>query len=116
MTFSEALLEAINYWNGGPIEDEWFFENFRNEYIGRMSSEEAFLAISESLHLLVNEKNESTVCEILQTIINLANKSQTTEIPSELLDKKALLEERFQLCGEYAKAKLNELFSYYRIK
>lgn len=114
MRYRDALIKAIDYWNSDPIEDEWFFENFRNDFIGKMSPFEAFSSINETIGFLVKEEDESTACEILQTIINLAEKSQTTEVPSALIENKNLIESQFGARGEYSRAKLGELFRYYR--
>lgn len=115
MLYHHALIQAIEYWNSDPIEDEWFFEKFRNEFVGKMSSSEAFTSINETIGFLIHEEDESTACEILQTIINLAEKSQTTELPSALKENKNLIESQFSPRGDYSKAKLGELFRYYRL-
>lgn len=114
MLYRDALIEAIDYWNSDPIEDEWFFEKFRDDFIGNMSPSEAFSSINETISFLLREEDESTACEILQTIINLAEKSQTTEVPSALIENKNLIESQFDARGEYSKSKLGELFRYYR--
>ena len=114
MLYRDALIEAIDYWNSDPIEDEWFFEKFRDDFIGNMSPSEAFSSINETISFLLKEEDESTACEILQTIINLAEKSQTTEVPSALIENKNLIESQFDARGEYSKFKLGELFRYYR--
>lgn len=115
MLYREALIEAIQHWNSNPIEDEWFFEKFRNDFIGKMSPSEAFFFISETIDFLIKEDDESTACEILQTIINLAKKSQTTEAPNALIENRELIESQFIQRSEYSKCKLSELFRYYRI-
>lgn len=114
MHYRDALIEAINYWHSEPIEDEWFFENFRDDFVGKMSPSEAFSSINETIGFLLKEEDEFTACEILQTIINLAKKSQTTEVPSVLIENKNLIESQFDARGEYSKSKLGELFRYYR--
>jgi len=114
MKFNEALQEAINHWNKEPIENEWYFEEFRDKYVEYMSPEGAFAAINECVSFLVKEKSESTSCEILQTMLNLAKKSQTTELPPGLEKQEALVRRQFSLYGDYSKAKMVELFKYYR--
>jgi len=115
MEFIDDLQIVIKKWNSLPIEDEWLFENFRNKHISKMSCEDSFLAIEGALEFLLKEEDESTSCEILQTVINLANKSQTTEIPKFLLINRELLDRKFSLHGDYAHSKLKELYNYYRI-
>ncbi|MFO7603165.1 MAG: hypothetical protein R6X06_05035 [Gammaproteobacteria bacterium] len=113
--YREALARAVEEWKKDPIEDEWLFERFRGEQVGCMSPEEAFRAIPETLRFLLMESDESTETEILQTLIDLARKSDTTEVPRELADNKEQIEKRFLSRGDYARAKLRELFGYYRM-
>ena len=115
MSYRDALNEAIQHWNSGSIEDEWFFEKFRDDAIGKMSPSEAFCFINETIDFLIREDDESTACEILQTIIGLARKSQTTEVPNALVENREVIESQFCQRGEYSKGKLAELFRYYRI-
>lgn len=115
MQYTEALIEAIKYWNSGLIEDEWFFENFRKKFINRMTPFEAFSSIDDTIFFLVRENDNATACEILQTIINLAHRSQTTEIPTALSDEKKSLDAKFSSGDDYLKSKYDELLKYYRL-
>ncbi|UNU28710.1 hypothetical protein [Aeromonas hydrophila] len=115
MSYRDALNEAIQRWNSDYIENEWFFEKFRDDTIGKMSPSEAFCFINETIDFLIREDNESTACEILQTIIGLARKSQATEVPNALVENREVIESQFCQRGEYSKGKLAELFRYYRI-
>ena len=115
MRYRDALVQAIEYWKSDPIEDEWFFERFRLDFIGPMTASEAFSAIDETIKFLLAEDDESTACEILQTIINLARKSETTEVPSALSRDRKAIEDRFLRRGGYLHSKVQELFRYYRL-
>lgn len=106
MSYSDTLNEAIQHWNSGSIEDEWFFEKFRDLAIGKMSPSEAFCFISEIIEFLIRKDDESAACEILQTIICLARKSQTTELPNALVENREVIESQFCQRGEYSKGKL----------
>jgi hypothetical protein len=115
MTFIENLLVAVNSWNKNPIEDEWLFEKFREQYINQMLTSEAFGAIDEAVDILLLQSDESTSTEVLQTIISLARHSGTTEIPFNLHAKITIIAINFEPFGDYAKNKLKELFEYYRL-
>lgn len=115
MRFSDDLLETINRWQQYPVIDEWLFENFRENLVNTMSSGEAFECINEAIELLLVQEDESTIIEVLQTIIGLARQSDTTEIPTGLLLNKRKLKDMIFDCNEYARDKLSELFRYYRI-
>lgn len=114
MEYHDALLRTIEKWNINPIEDEWVFEKFRDEFVETMHPVEAFESICETVNLLLFQTDESTATEILQTIIALARRSNTSEIPQILLMKKTALIDQFATFGDYAKNKLQELFRYYR--
>ncbi len=116
MTYKEALFKAIDGWNSDPIEDEWLFEKFREDFVRVMSPPDAFSSISITIDCLLSEFDESTAIEILQTIIVLADRSDTTECPSKLIEKRSCLEEKFSVFGDYAKSKLRELFRHYRLQ
>lgn len=115
MEFREALLNAIDGWKTDPIADEWMFEEFREKFIDATSPSEAYELIDETIHILCLESDESAAIEILQTIIGLARRSETTEIPHALLAQKEILREKFSDFGEYARNKLSELFRHYRL-
>lgn len=115
MGYREALLRAIEEWKADPILDEWSFEKFRENIIASMSAVEAFDAISETVGVLLDEVDESTATEIVQTILGLARQSETTEIPSALLINQVKLQDKFSFFGGYAQDKLRELFRHYRI-
>jgi hypothetical protein len=113
MTFHDALLQAIN--GKDPLEDEWFFAKFREQFIDTMSTVEAFEAIGKTVDILLRQSDESTAIEVLEMLIALARQSDTTEIPSKLLAQKLAIASQFSTFGEYAKNKLQELFHHYRL-
>ena len=115
MTFNDQLLHTIDGWNKDTIEDEWLFEKFRDEFVNRMSTVEAFEAIGETVDVLLRQSDESTAIEVLQTLIALARQSDTTEIPSKLFTQKPAIASQFSNFGDYAKSKLQELFQHYRL-
>lgn len=116
MHFQDKLLEVIAEWNKDPIEDEWVFERFRRQYLETMSDTEAFEELNPTILILANESDESTSVEIMQTTINLAKKSNTSEIPSSLLDQLTNIEDKYRDFDIYSNNKLRELKRHYRIK
>lgn len=115
MSFNTALLRVITEWNKDPIEDEWLFEKFRGQFISRMTSADAFSSIGPTVIVLRDQADESTAIEVLQTLIDLARQSDTTEVPSELAAQKQAVARQFSVFGDYAQRKLDELFRYYRL-
>ena len=71
MRFQEQLDSAIARWNSGDVDDEWLFQRLREDEIGRMAPEEAWVQIGESVTKLLNEENETTATELVETIIAL---------------------------------------------
>jgi hypothetical protein len=115
MTFNDQLLLTIDGWNKDPIEDEWLFEKFREQFVNQMSTAEAFEAIGDTVAVLLRQSDESTATEVLQTLIALARQSETTEIPSKLFSQKSAIAGQFSTFGEYARNNLQELFHHYRM-
>jgi len=115
MTFCDHLLHTIDGWNKDPIEDEWLFEKFREQFVNGMSTAEAFEAIGVTVDVLLRQSDESTATEVVQTLIALARQSDTTEIPTKLLAKKPVIVGQFSNFGDYAKNKIQELFRHYRL-
>jgi rhamnose utilization protein RhaD (predicted bifunctional aldolase and dehydrogenase) len=115
MNFNDQLLNAISDWSKDPIEDEWLFENFRERFVNRMSTVEAFEAIGATVDVLLGQSDESNAIEVAQTLIALARRSNTTEIPARLLEQKMAIVSHFSKFGDYAKNKQQEIFDYYRL-
>ena len=115
MSYRDELLRAIASWNADPIDDEWIFASFRRDRVETMSPSEAFDSVAETLEILLNEPNESTAIEILETVIALARQSDTTEVPAALSDNRSALQAKILAFQEYAGYKLRELFAYYRM-
>ncbi len=116
MEYRAALLQAISQWSLDPIPDECLFVKFRENVIEVMTSSEAFNAINETIEILLDEQDQDNSIEILETLLSLARKSETTEIPSFLKANKDSLQNKFSLYSDYAQRKLQELFRYYRIQ
>jgi rhamnose utilization protein RhaD (predicted bifunctional aldolase and dehydrogenase) len=115
MTFNDQLLHAIGEWSKDPIEDELVFVKFREQIVNRMSTVDAFEAIGETVDVLLGQSDESNAIEVAQTLIALARRSDTTEIPARLLEQKMAIVSHFSKFGDYAKNKQQELFDYYRL-
>lgn len=116
MTFNDQLLHTIGEWSKNPIEDELLFVNFREQIVNRMSTVEAFEAIGETVDVLLCQADESNSIELVETLIALARRSDTTEIPPRLLSQKKVIESHFSKFGSYAKNKIKELFNHYRLQ
>jgi len=115
MDFFNELATVIKGWNQDPIEDELLFVNFRCQFIDNMTCQEAFERINQTVEILLRESDEFTSLEILEVIISLARKSETTEIPAKIENCSKRIEYKFAPYGEYAKYRLSELLRYYRI-
>jgi len=116
MDFISKFEEIKGLWLSGNNEDEWLFENFREAEIGSLDSAEAFELIGPVAQILGKEENAEAWTEMFETIIALARKSTTTEVPGELLEVWDSVRRKAQDHGEYAKAKFDELAQYYRIQ
>ena len=115
MNLQQQLDSAIAKWNSGEVDDEWLFQRIREDRVGQMPPEEAWAQIGETVSKLLNEENESTATELIETAIALARQSMTTEIPKEIASSRDRLEKQFSNYGDYASEQLRQLFRYYRI-
>jgi hypothetical protein len=115
MNFQQQLDSVIAKWNSGEVDDEWLFQRIREDQVGQMTPEEAWAQIDETVSKLLNEENESTVTELIETTIALAKQSMTTEIPKKIASSRDQLEKQFSSYGDYAAEQLRHLFKYYRI-
>lgn len=115
MSYLDALSQTIDAWNRETIQDEWVFEKLRIAYVRSMTSEQAFESIGPTIDVLLRQPDESTAVEILQTIISLARRSDTTEAPSGFLANRDELTLKMSQYGEYAQSKFQELLTHYRI-
>jgi hypothetical protein len=114
MTFHDELVLTIAQWNKDPIEDEWLFERFRDRAINHMLPAEAFEAIGNTVLVLLEQADESTATEIMQTLIALARHSNTTEVHKSVLKHASDMVRQFAQYGEYARGKLDEFLRFYR--
>jgi len=115
MAYHDELIAAITEWNQNPIGDEWLFERFRERAINCLSPADAFNAIGDTVTVLVQQSDESTATEVVQTLIGLARQSDTTEVHPVLLNHVVDLMNQFASFGDYARGKLNELLRFYRL-
>lgn len=116
MDYLRKLEKVIAKWNEDPIKDEWVFQKFREDVVGEMTPEKAFMSIGDTILVMIKQSDESTSVEILETILSLARQSNTTEVPKELSKNKEIIVGQFQKYGEYANRKLTELNQYYRLQ
>ena len=115
MEYYDELLKTIEKWGAEPIEDEWLFESFRQNILVTISPPEAFKLIDGTIDVLTTQTDESTAIEVVETILALARHSDTTELPSKLVEDLPRMSKQFEAYGIYAKDKLKELFSFYRL-
>ena len=116
MSYLDSLKTTINIWVNDKIEDEWLFEKFRESEIKKINSSDAFNFINDTIPILLDEKNRQIWTELFEIIICLARKSNTTEIPSKILENWESLKIISNTHSVYAQVKLKELASYYRLK
>ncbi|WP_318663310.1 hypothetical protein [Treponema sp.] len=65
-------------------KDEWFFSNFRDSLIDNITDGEAFFYISQLCEIINQNDDSYFINELLEILLALARKSNTTEIPNGL--------------------------------
>jgi hypothetical protein len=94
--------------------DEWYFEKFKERSISIMESHEAFDCINSIIPILIDNKYDRYWSEVFGLLFSLVLKSNTTEIPSQLLDNWEVILEKSSSFGEYNKSQFDEFAKYYR--
>ncbi len=74
----------LNNWRTEIQKDEWFFSNFRESLINKITDKEAFLSISQLCEIINQSEDSYFISELLEILLALARKSNTTELPDGL--------------------------------
>jgi hypothetical protein len=106
---------AIGAWESSAQKDEWHFENLRQALTGGISPHEAFKGIDEVFPLIFENFDDYIISEIIQILISLAIKSDTTQMPPMLHQKWQDVVELSVLKGGYLSDRIGELSRHYRI-
>jgi len=80
-----------------------------------MKPNQAFSALDATIERLLDIHDEGTFIELAQTILDLAIRSKTTEIPRSLTKNRTEIERKSLRYGSYAKNKITEILQYYRL-
>jgi hypothetical protein len=117
MDFLESLRNTIERWKRISAEDEWAFQQFRDDCTASLTPMAAFDNSSIILTLLATETDESTATELVETLLLLGRISRTTEFPTGFDENcRCSMNGQFGSYGDYAQMKLRELYRYYRIE
>ncbi len=114
MNFAETFSELKNKWKNKLLEDEWFFYNFRKTFISKLDSRECMDAIGFVIGIILSEKDNSYVNELIDLLFDLIRKADTTEIPTKLKNNISNLNIKF-LQTDYQKKIWDEIKRYYII-
>jgi hypothetical protein len=108
--FTAALVD----WHRKLTDDEWYFARVRDRLTESLSSEEAFNAIDEALNVMLAQDDEYLWTEAMYLILSLADRSDTTEMPSALSERWTELMASAARFGTYQQARAEELRRWYR--
>lgn len=114
MSLLEIFYELKTTWRNKLLEDEWFFYNFRKMFISKLDSRECMDAIDFVIGIILSEKDNSYVNELIDLLFDLIRKTDTTEIPAELKNNISNLNIKF-LQNDYQKKIWDEIKRYYII-
>jgi hypothetical protein len=113
MNFQVRLDMAIDEWNSGNVSDEWLFQTLREDFVHHLGEAEAFTEMEQTVVKLIDQENEMTATEVVETLLALARRSRTSQVPSRLRILREDLTRQFSRFGAYAQGKLEELFRHY---
>ena len=114
MNVASRVIDAITQWGKTEVKDEWFFSNFRDSLLSSVDSEGAFLGIDEIVSILLAENDSDILIEIIEILITLARKSETTEMPPILDENWGTIIRKVTSLGDYAISRIDELAKYDR--
>lgn len=111
----ERLQDGLHVYLDTSVEiDEWFFERIRQALDKELTSGEAFDMVGRVAQMMLTDEYREAWQELLNTLLFLATKSETTEIPKELSGIWGTLKARAHEEGPYAVSQFDELRRYYR--
>ena len=106
---------VLKDWLSEDCVDEWYFESFKQRIVQELNSQQAFSLIDDAIDVLIDQKDESDLIDVLEVVLVLSNLSDTTELPKTLLENKRKIKMLFSNKGDYVRLRLNELFKLYRL-
>jgi len=115
MTFISQMEQIVAKWAKRQVDDEWLFQSFRKDIIGKMSTEEAYGYIDDVVGVLLQQHDEVVVNEVLETLLALARQSDTTQMPNKLESAVTQIKSMCDKYSEYTINKCSELFTHYRL-
>ena len=111
MKFRERFEE---YFSTADLGDEWVYSNFEESLLEGLDSASAFEMLLEVADFLLLQEDGYLRLQLLNIIISLARKSNTTEMPAGFLEKIVVFEKLF-VEDDYERSRINELKRIYRI-
>lgn len=96
-------------------KDEWLLSRFIEKYVHTMSASSAFDCINRLADVLVDIEYRKYTGVLLEVFSALVRKSDTTEIPVNLLTNISLMNMVVERGPAYCKTVFSELLSFYRI-
>lgn len=109
--FAIALVD----WKRKLNDDEWYFARLHDRLTGSLTSEEAFNAIGEAVNVTLAQDNRFLWSMAVELILDLARRSDTTEMPPQLNDRwDELMTSASRFGGAYQARKAEDLRRWYR--
>lgn len=112
MDLLKFFSELKSTWRNNLSKDEWFFYNFRKEFVSKLDVNECVTAINFIVKLVLSEDDNMYVNELIDLLFDLIRKTDTTEIPAELKNCVSNLNVRFSQT-DYQQKTWEEIKHYY---
>lgn len=96
-------------------KDEWLLSRFIEKYIDTMSASSAFDCINRLADVLVDIEYRKYTDVLLEVLSALVRKSDTTEMPVNLLTNIPLIGISVEKNTAYCKTVFSEILSFYRM-
>ncbi len=114
MKYENMLQNLKNQYDNNLNLDEWFFSNFRDTFLREINQNELFPAINYITKNIISENDDTYVIELLNLLLDLVRKANTTEIPEEIKNNLLSLDMKFSK-SQYQNNMWNEIKHFYLI-
>ncbi len=114
MDINKYLQNLKINWEDGIKKDEWYFNKSCKLLEDSIDSREAFMVIPDVLLFMEHEKDIDFFVQVVDILLMLIRKSDTTELPKNLLKLLPCLKEKVKNyeCGNIS---FDEIEDWYRI-
>ena len=122
MNIHQFCLELFSDWKKKLQFNEWYFVRLENDFLTNLPSEDAFRSIPDLVDIILeqppfqNEDDQFMYAELLSILVDLVQKSATTEIPQRLVESLEPISVRAQSLDINQRKPIKDIRDWYRLE